>query len=87
MIHPDQIQSLDKSNHGREGRKRGKKQRLKKKGPMEVERKAKNPVASGGWGGGGGGVGGDVLGCRGFHSSFRTTQGLTRRWIFNSDSA
>ena len=54
MIHPDQIQSLDKSNHGREGRKRGKKQRLKKKGPMEVERKAKNPVASGGGGGGGG---------------------------------
>ena len=34
-------------------------------------------------GGGGGGV---VLGCRGFHSSFRTTQGPTRTWIIYSDS-
>ena len=48
MTHPDQIKSLDKSNYGREDRKRGKKQKLKKKGPMEVERNAKNPVASGG---------------------------------------
>ena len=44
---------------------------------MEVERSAKNPVASGG----------SVLGCRGFHSSFRTTQGPTGTRIFNSDSA
>ena len=53
MIHPDQIQSLDKSNHGREGRKRGKNQKLKKKRPIEVERNAKNLLASGGGGGGG----------------------------------
>ena len=77
MIHQDQIQSLDKSNHGCKGRKRGKKQKLKKKGPMEVERNVKNPIASRG----------GVLGCRGFHSSFRTTQGPTRTRIFNSDSA
>ena len=30
---------------------------------------------------------GGVLGCRGFHSSFRTTQGLTRTWIIYSNSA
>ena len=48
MIHLDQIQSSNKSNHGCEGRKQGKKQKLKKKGLMEVERKAKNHVASGG---------------------------------------
>ena len=41
-----------------------------------MERNAKNLVASGG----------GVLGCRGFHSSFRTTQGPTRTRIFNSDS-
>ena len=58
MIHPDQIQSLDKSNNGREGQKRGKNQKLKKKGPMAVERNAKNLLASRGGGGGGGGGGG-----------------------------
>ena len=36
MIHPDQIQSSNKSNHGSEDRKQGEKQKLKKKGPMEV---------------------------------------------------
>ena len=36
---------------------------------------------------GGGGGGGGVLGCRGFHSIFRTTQGPTRPWIIYSDSA
>ena len=76
MTHPYQIQSLDKSNYGHEDRKRGKKQKLKKKGPMKVERNAKNPVASGG----------GVLGCKEFHSSFRNTQGPTRTRIFNSDS-
>ena len=30
---------------------------------------------------------GGVLGCRGFHSSFRTTQRPTRTWIICSDSA
>ena len=30
---------------------------------------------------------GGVLGCRGFHSSFRTTQRPTRTWIIYSDSA
>ena len=48
MIHPDQIQSSNKSNHGSEDRKQGEKQKLKKKGPMEVERNAKNSGASGG---------------------------------------
>ena len=48
MIHPDQIQSSNKSNHGSEDRKQGEKQKLKKKGLMEVERNAKNSSASGG---------------------------------------
>ena len=30
---------------------------------------------------------GGVLGCREFHSSFRTTQGPTRTWIIYSDFA
>ena len=45
MIHSDQIQSSNKSNYGRVGQKRGKKKKLKKNGPKEVERNAQEGVS------------------------------------------